>query len=99
MTSLLSMVTETRQSWTGQNIDQILLDTAVAVVPGVTVTWAHDLSNYPVYQTPAEEEGRNGLLVSLLEVRDARWNIMFDEESGQLSKDKTTAMINDVCTN
>ena len=70
--------------------------TNVTVVPGVTR--AHDLSNYRVYETPPEEQWRLGLLVSLLEVRDARWNVMFDEESGQLSEDETSAMINDVCT-
>ena len=92
----LRIVTETRRSWTGQNIRKILLDTNVTVVPGVTRT--HDLSDYRVYETPAEENWRLGLLVSLLEVRDARWSVMFDEESGQLSEDETSAMINDVCT-
>ena len=49
------------------------------------VTRAHDLSNYRVYETQAEENWRLGLLVSLLEVRDARGSVMFDEESGQLA--------------
>ena len=68
----------------------------MTVVPGVTR--AHDLSNYRVHETPVEENWRLGLLVSLLEVRDARWSVMFDEESGRLSEDETSAMINDVCT-
>ena len=36
LTALLRIVTETRRSWTGQNIRKILLDTNVTVVPGVT---------------------------------------------------------------
>ena len=68
-----------------------LLDTNVTVVPGVTR--AYDLFNYRVYETPAEEQWRLGLLVSLL-----RGLQMFDEENGQRSEDKTTAMISDVCT-
>ena len=96
LTALLRIVTETRRSWTGQNIRKILLDTNVTVVPGVTR--AHDLSDYRVHETPAEENWRLGLLVSLLEVRDARWNVLFDDESGHLSEDETSMMINDVCT-
>ena len=56
------------------------------------------VSDYRVHETPAEENWRLGLLVSLLEVREARWSVTFDEESGQLNEDETSAMINDVCT-
>ena len=71
--------------------DKILLDTNVTVVPGVTR--AHDLSGYRVHETPVEENWRLGLLVSLLEVRDARWSVMFDKEDGQRIEDETTTIL------
>ena len=56
----------------------------------------HELANYTLY-SPAEEGWRLGLLKSLLEVRDSRWTIQFDEESCEYKEDEVTAMINSVC--
>ena len=57
----------------------------------------HDLADYTVYETSAEEGWRLGLLIGLLEVRDSRWTIQFDEESCQCKEDEVTAMISNVC--
>ena len=40
------------------------------------------------------------MLVSLIELRDARWELMFDEEesSGTVDEDDITKMIDNICT-
>ena len=64
-------------------------------MPGVTKKVV--LRNYRVYETPEGEEWRLPLLVSLLEIRDSRWGLQFDEEMGQIGEDDITMMINNVC--
>ena len=54
-------------------------------------------NNYQVYQAPEGQEWRIPLLVSLLELRDSRWELLYDEESDKFSEDDVTFMINNVC--
>ena len=82
-------------SFTGSNIRTILLDSKVKVTPGVTNRGA--LRNFRVYETPPGQEWRLPLLVSLLEIRDSRWAIDFDEETMMMSDGDITEMIYDVC--
>ena len=39
-----------------------------------------------------------GLLVSLLELREDRWSLQFDEETGNFGEDEVSVLINNVCT-
>ena len=77
--SLLNITKNTCKSFTGLNLRRILLDTGVKIVPGITSGCS--LINYRVYKVPEGEEWRLPLLVSLIEVRDSRWTIQFDEET------------------
>ena len=96
LVSLLEVVQNNCLSLVGNNLRTVLLHTGIKVIPGVTM--GHDLANYTVYETPAEEGWRLGLLTSLLEVRDSRWTIQFDEELCEYKEDEVTTMISNVCT-
>ena len=91
LVSLLKEVQNSCLALVGNNLRRILLDSGVQVNPGVTMR--HELAKYTVYETPAEEGWRLGLLTGLLEVRDSRWTIQFDEEFCQYREDEITAMI------
>ena len=93
--ALLNTVKSDCRSLTGGNLRKILLETGVKVQPGVTKGYV--LSSYRVFETPVGQEWRVPLLQSLLEVRDERWSLQFDEETGNLSADEITVLINNVC--
>ena len=76
----------------GGNIRTVLVDTNIKIVPGVTTPAA--FKNYQVY------EWKLPLLVSLLEMKDSRWSVTFDEETGScIGDDEITTMIDNVCLN
>ena len=56
------------------------------------------LNNYIVYETPEGQEWRLPLLVSLLELRESRWELLYNDETERLNEDEISVMINDVCT-
>ena len=93
--SLLHLVKDNCRSVTGGNIRKVQLDSNIRIDPGVTN--GQVFNNYQVYQIPEEQEWRIPLLVSLLELRDARWELLYDEESDKFSEDDVTFMINNVC--
>ena len=55
------------------------------------------LTDYRVYATPAGQEWRAPLVLSLIEVRNQNWVVQFEEETGILQEDEATLIINDVC--
>ncbi len=71
-------------------------ETNVVVLPGVTKS--RELRNWLLYSPAEEEDWRLPLLVSMLEVRDNRWEVKFDEEEEDLGNDEAQAIIDDVCT-
>ena len=85
------------RSTTGGNLRDILINTGVKVFPGVTI--ANQVSKYMVYKIPENNEWKIPLLISLLEIREDRWEILFDEESteGKITRDDITTMIDDLC--
>ena len=92
---LLNLVKDTCTSVTGGNLRKILQDSQVRVTPGRTKGFA--LNDSVVHKTPAGEEWRLPLLVSLIEIRDSKWEINFDEEAGSLKVDEITNLISTVC--
>ena len=85
------------QSLVGANLRTIHLETNEAVIPGLTKP--HVLSNHRVYDFNEREMWKIKLLVSLLEIRDQRWEILFDEEEeDQFSTEDIIMMIKDVST-
>ena len=95
MRSLLHLVKDNCRSITGGNLRKILLDTNICIEPGVTQ--GIEFNNYQVYKIPEGQEWRIPLIVSLMELRDTRWELLFDEESDKFSEDDVTFMINNVC--
>ena len=81
---------------TGANIRHILLETGILVTPGETKSFI--LNELCVYEVPKEHEWKKGLLISLLEIRDSKWMVQFDEESENFNEDEVQLMIDNVCT-
>ena len=95
LVTLLNTVKSDCRSLTGGNLTKILLETGVKLQP--CVTKGHVLSSYRVYETPAGQEWRVPLLQSLHEIRDDRWSLQFDEETGNLYADEITTLIDNAC--
>ena len=63
-----------------------------------TVSSSSILQNYRVSEVPVGEEWRIPLLSSLLEIRDERWVINFDDEDDTETIDAIKLMIDKVCS-
>ena len=94
--SLFSKISSNVLTTIGANLRLIQLETGVPVIPGVTKSW--EIKHHRVYSKSETEAWKIKLLQSLLEIRDQRWQILFDEEepSGGLSNDDIIFMIRDV---
>ena len=96
LASLLKIAMQNCNSITGSNIRYILNETGVLIVPGVTRKTC--LKDYTVYSIPDGEEWRIPLITSLIEMREQRWEIDFDEECPEnLSDDAIYSMISRAC--
>ena len=94
--SLVKEVSNVANSVTGSNIRHILNETGTLIVPGKTMKFA--LNNYEVYSVPSKEEWRIPLLSSLIEMKEKRWIVQFDEEDdGTLNDDAINLMIERAC--
>ena len=94
--SLVKIVSNVANSVTGSNIRHILNETGTLIVPGKTMKFA--LNNYEVYSVPSKEEWRIPLLSSLIEMKEKRWIVQFDEEDdGTLNDDAINLMIERAC--
>ena len=97
--SLLRIVQDNVKSTTGGNLRKIFLDTGIKVVPGVTSKF--QMRDHQVYKTPEGEEWRLPMLVSLLEIREENWEILYDDEEENESapgENDVKDMIDEVCT-
>ena len=91
--SLFKTIQNDVRSVTGSNLRKIMLDTSKLVIPGVTEKIA--LYDFNVYDIPEEWIP---LLLSLLEMREERWSVQFDEElDDMLPNDAIKTMIERVC--
>ena len=95
--ALVQIASQDVKSHTGANLRNILLETGVLIVPGETKQNVFD--GLFIYSIPEGHEWKLGLLTSLIEIRDHKWSVDFDEEGDSLKEDEITAMINQVCTN
>ena len=97
--ALLKISNTDVRSTTGANLRDILLNTGIKVTPGVSSMF--QLKEYVVYSPPEEEQWKLPLIESLIEIRDGRWEVIFDEEdtNGVLTNDDVTTMIDGLCIN
>ena len=51
-----------------------------------------------IYQIPEGEEWKVGLIASLMQIRNDKWSILFDEEQDELGNDDITFMLDNVCS-
>ena len=98
VSSLLANLKDNVQSLVGSNLRTIHLETGIAVIPGITKPAA--ISDHRVYKFEEKEKWKIKLLSSLMEIRDHRWEILFDEEdgTGSLLPDDIIYMIDNVAT-
>ena len=82
---------------TGSNIRHILTENDFLIVPGETKKY--DMKKSYIYDIPEGQEWKIGLLSSLLEIRDGKWEILFDNEEGGIIEDDIKRMIDGVCVN
>ncbi len=94
--SLFKLVSNDTRTVTGSNIRHILITTGTQIIPGLTSKIA--LKSYRVYTVPMHQQWRIGMLHSLMELRESRWSITFDDEQHSIDKSQISLMIEDVCT-
>ena len=68
------------------------------VIQGITKPI--EIVNHHIYKSDEKEIWKIKLLISLMEIRDQRWEILFDQEEGTVSlrKDDITDMIDSVAS-
>ena len=95
--ALLEIVKTDQRYTTGSNIRDILMETGIQISPRNTDKTK--LQSFTVYDIPDEAKWKIPLLKSLIEIRDQRWEILFNEEENELriSNDNVTAMIDQLC--
>ena len=93
VSSLLTKLKDDVRSLVGSNLRLIYLETNVHLIPGITKPFS--ICNHRVYSPESENLWKIQLLTSLLEIRNLRWEILFDEENGtgSLNPDDITEMI------
>ena len=85
------------RSTTGGNLRKIFLDTGVQVIPGVTNK--ADICNFRVYKYDEKEHWRLPLLVSLLEIQNDNWEVLFnDDDEDHIDENDVKEMIESICT-
>ena len=95
--ALLEHVKNDSQQTTGSNIRSILMDTGIKVSTGHSNK--HLLKQFSAYPVPEESKWKIKFVESLIEIRDQRWEVLFDEEEdgGKLSENEVTTMIDRWC--
>ena len=78
VSTLLDKLKNNVQSLVGSNLRLIHLETGVHVVPGLTKP--QSLCDHQVYKSDPKDDWKVKLLTSLIEIRDFRWEILFEEE-------------------
>ena len=82
---------------TGTNLRHILIQNNTLIIPGITKHYEFKDSN--TYEIPVGKEWKVGLLSSLIEIRNGKWMLLFDEEGEDVTEDGFKLMIDDVCKN
>ena len=93
---LLSLSYKDVRTTTGANLRHIQNQTGLYVIPGITK--ASIMNEKFVYEIPEGEEWKVGLISSLIQIRNDKWSILFDEEQEELSNDDITFMLDNVCS-
>ena len=61
-------------------------------------TYKYELKNHKVYDTPVDQKWRLSLIKGLLEVREAKWEVIFDSENSSLEDDQLLDILNNACS-
>jgi hypothetical protein len=96
MKHLLNLVCRSVYSPTGLNISHISTETGLKIIPGRTRKY--ELKNHRVYDTPDDQKWRLSLIKGLLDVREAKWEVIFDNETSCLEDDQLLDILNNACS-
>ena len=94
--ALLRLSYKDVRTTTGANLKHIQNQTGLYIIPGVTK--GNIMNEKFVYKIPEGEEWKIGLISSLMQIRNDKWSILFDEEQDELSNDDITFMLDNVCS-
>ena len=94
--ALLSLSCKDVRTTTGANLRHIQNQTGIYIIPGITK--ANIMNEKHLYKIPEGEEWKVGLIASLMQIRNDKWSILFDEEQDELGNDDITFMLDNVST-
>ena len=93
--SLGRLVCNDIRSLTGRNLHTIKTETKMVIRPSIT---SHlELTSWFVYDPPEGQEWRLPLMVSLLEIRDSNWEVLFDDETEGLGQNIIQIFLDSIC--
>ena len=85
------------RSLTGMNLHTIKKETGKIIRPSIT---SHtELTSWLVYDIPEGQEWRLPLMISLLEIRDSNWEVLFDDEEEGLGQNIIQIFLDSICIN
>ena len=92
--ALLSLSCKDVRTTTGANLRHIQNQTGIYIIPGITK--ANIMNEKYLYNIPKGGEWKVGLITSLMQIRNDKWSILFDEEQDELGNDDITFMLDNV---
>ena len=95
--ALLKIVSKDARTTTGGNLKNIQSETGFYIIPGITS--ASIMDNFFVYEIPNGEEWKEGLVSSLIDIKNNKWTVLFDEENEELAEDEISHMLIEICSN
>ena len=95
--ALLKIVSKDARTTTGGNLKNIQSETGFYIIPGITS--ASIMDNFFVYEIPNGEEWMEGLGSSLIDIKNNKWTVLFDEENEELAEDEISHMLIEICSN
>ena len=82
---------------TGRNLHSMKEDTKIVVRPGITSYI--ELLTWRTYQPPENQEWKLPLMISLLEIRDSNWEVLFDDDLESIGPNIIQIFLDNICIN
>jgi hypothetical protein len=92
---LINNVSHNVHSPTGSNIRQIMLETGSNIIPGVTLKSA--IKCHKIYTMPEGHDWKISLIKGIMEVREEKWEVLFDDENECLNDEDLQSILDHAC--
>jgi F0F1-type ATP synthase epsilon subunit len=73
-----------------------MLETGSNIIPGVTLKSA--IKHHKIYLMPEGHEWKIALIKGILEVREEKWEVLFDDENECLNDEDLQLILDHACT-